>query len=50
MLQEPVNLLNMEQFELLYYRLLPVEGVTIHTGNVSVEWFSLPKHSSSNCV
>ena len=30
MLQEPVKLLNMEQFELLYYRLLLVEGVTIY--------------------
>ena len=31
MLQEPVKLLNMEQFELLYYRLLPVESVTVYT-------------------
>ena len=31
MLQEPVKLLTMEQVELLYYRLLPVEGVTIST-------------------
>ena len=28
MLQEPVKLLNMKQFELLYYRVLPVEAVT----------------------
>ena len=31
MLQEPEKLLNMEQFELLYYRQLPVKGVTIYT-------------------
>ena len=30
MLKEPVKLLNMEQFEYLYYRLLPVEGITIY--------------------
>ena len=30
MLQEPIKLLNIEQFELLYYRLLSVEGVTIY--------------------
>ena len=31
MLQGPVKLLNMEQLELLYYRLLPVDCVTIYT-------------------
>ena len=31
MLQEPVKLLKIEQFVLLYYRLLPAEGVTIYT-------------------
>ena len=40
MLQELVKLLNMEQFELLYYRLLPVEGLTIYTQVTLVfEWF-----------
>ena len=31
MLLKPVKLLKKEQFVLLYYRLLPVEGVTIYT-------------------
>ena len=39
MLQEPVKLLNLEQFKLLYYRLLPEKRYYLHTGNVSAEWF-----------
>ena len=31
MLLKPVKLLKKEQFAPLYYRLLPVEGVTIYT-------------------
>ena len=50
MLLKPVKLLKKEQFMLLYYHLLPVEGLTIYA-QVMLHWMdSPPKHSSSNCA
>ena len=50
MLLESLKLLKYEQFVLLYYRLLPVKGVTIYT-QVILKWINfLTKHSSSNCM
>ena len=48
MLVKSVKLLKKEQFVLLFYHLLPVEGVYTQA---MLKWMdSPPKHSSSNCM
>ena len=50
MLLKPVKLLLKEQIVLIYYHLLPVEGITIYTQVILYWMYSPPKHSSFSCM